>query len=73
MISEEMKKLDAAGLKEREADLRKQLFDLKTRNSSEKVKDTSQFRKIKKDIARLLTLQTQRVPAGPQDTQAAAQ
>jgi len=35
--------------------LREQLFRLRTQSVSEKIEDNSQFRKIKRDIARLLT------------------
>ena len=39
-----------------EADrLRKRLFELKTQAVTEKIADTSQFGKVRKDIARVLT------------------
>lgn len=39
-----------------EADrLRKRLFELQSQAVTEKIEDTSQFRKTRKDIARLLT------------------
>jgi ribosomal protein L29 len=40
--------------------LRKKLFELKTQGVTEKIQDTSQYSKIKKDIARLLTEQNTR-------------
>ena len=40
--------------------LRKKLFELKTQSVTEKIQDTSQYKKIRKDIARLLTEQTMR-------------
>ncbi len=40
--------------------LRKKLFELKTQSVTEKIQDTSQYSKIRKDIARLLTEQTLR-------------
>ena len=40
--------------------LRKRLFELRTQAVTEKIEDTSQFRKIRKDIARLLTEQSGR-------------
>ena len=43
-------------LQERERELRSALFKLKTQAATEKVQDMSQFRKIKKDIARILTI-----------------
>ena len=35
--------------------LRTRLFDLSSQAATEKVEDTSQFRKVRKDVARLLT------------------
>lgn len=40
--------------------LRKKLFELKTQSVTEKIQDTSQYGKIRKDIARILTEQTSR-------------
>ena len=40
--------------------LRRKLFDLRVQSVTEKIQDTSQFGKIKNDIARLLTEQSQR-------------
>ncbi len=47
------------------SNLRKKLFELKTQGVTEKIQDTSQYGKIKKDIARLLTEQnTRKLTAG---------
>jgi large subunit ribosomal protein L29 len=43
--------------------LRRKLFDLRVQSVTEKIQDTSQFGKIKNDIARLLTEQSQRLRA----------
>lgn len=40
--------------------LRKRMFELKNQSVTEKIQDTSQYGKIRKDIARLLTEQTTR-------------
>jgi len=53
----EFRKMAKDQLAEREQELRTELFKLRTTNATEKVKDNSQFRKIKKDIARIKTLQ----------------
>jgi large subunit ribosomal protein L29 len=42
------------------AKLRTQLFDIKSKRVTETVEDTSQFGKIRKDIARVLTEQRAR-------------
>ena len=40
--------------------LQKKLFELKTQGVTEKIQDTSQYGKIRKDVARLLTEQSMR-------------
>ena len=40
--------------------LRKRMFELKNQSVTEKIQDTSQYGKHRKDIARLLTEQTMR-------------
>jgi len=55
-----MKAKDVHGMKDEElklelSSLRNKLFDLRSQMVTEKVEDTSQFGKIRKDIARLLT------------------
>jgi large subunit ribosomal protein L29 len=44
--------------------LRSKLYDLRAQAVTEKVEDTSQFGKIRKDVARLLTEQRARRAAG---------
>jgi large subunit ribosomal protein L29 len=56
---EEFKKMAPDLLKEREGELRTELFKLRTGNSTEKVKNTSQFKKIRKDVARIQTIRRQ--------------
>ena len=43
--------------------LREKLFTLRTQSVTEKVEDNSQFRKVRRDIARLLTEQRARQSA----------
>ena len=52
----EFRKLTQSDLKNREQELRTELFKLRTGEVTEKVKDTSKFQKIKKDIARIQTI-----------------
>jgi large subunit ribosomal protein L29 len=40
--------------------LRQRLFTLRSQTVTEKVEDNSQFRKIRRDIARLMTVQNER-------------
>lgn len=51
----EVKKFKDEQLKDELASLQKQLFDLRTSTVTEKVKDTSQFSKTRRNIARLRT------------------
>ncbi|MDX2132429.1 MAG: 50S ribosomal protein L29 [Planctomycetota bacterium] len=60
-----MKGKDVHGMKDEELslearNLRVKLFDLRSQSVTEKVEDTSQFGKIRKDVARLLTEQRAR-------------
>ncbi len=55
-----MKAKDVHKLKDEELQveagrLRRRLFELRSQSVTEKIEDTSQFRKTRKDIARLLT------------------
>jgi large subunit ribosomal protein L29 len=52
----EFRKMATDQLNAREAELREELFKLRTGATTEKVKDTSRPRKIKKDIARIQTI-----------------
>lgn len=52
----EFRSMAADQLAEREQELRRELFELRTGEVTEKTKDTSKFRKIKKDIARIQTI-----------------
>jgi large subunit ribosomal protein L29 len=60
MTGTETKKLRDEELKSELASLRSKLFDLRNQTVTEKVENTSQFGKIRKDIARLLTEQRSR-------------
>lgn len=44
--------------------LRRKIFDLRTQTQTEKIEDPSQFRKVRADIARLLTERTARLKSG---------
>jgi large subunit ribosomal protein L29 len=57
----EFRKMPVDQLKEREQELRTELFKLRTGGATEKVKDTTKAGKIKKDIARILTIQREQV------------
>jgi len=55
MKAKEAHKLNDEEVKVETLRLRKRLFELRTQAVTEKIQDTSQFGKVKKDIARLLT------------------
>ncbi len=56
MSKDELKKLDVAALKAEAKSLKKEMFNLKLGRLSGQVKDTSQFEKLRHQIARALTL-----------------
>lgn len=60
MTGEEVRKLRDDELKTELARLRNKIFDLRTQTVTDKVADSSQFSKAKRDIARLLTERTAR-------------
>lgn len=61
MKSEEVKKMTTEELGEELVRLRKKTYDLRCQAASEKIEDPSQFKKTRRDIARLLTEQKARV------------
>ncbi len=63
MKAREVHKLGDEELAIEVGNLRRKLFELRTQAVTEKIQDTSQFAKIKKDIARLLSEQTVRAGA----------
>ena len=56
MTKDELKKLDIAALQNEEKLLRRELFNLRLGLLTGQVKDTSQFMKIDRQVARTLTL-----------------
>jgi large subunit ribosomal protein L29 len=60
MKAGEVHKMSVEELGVEVAKLRNDLYDLRTQAVTEKVEDTSKFKKLKKDIARLLTEQRSR-------------
>lgn len=60
MAAKGLKEKETPALKEELTGLRKKLFELRSQAVTEKVEDTSQFRKNKKEVARILTALRQR-------------
>ena len=54
-FKDEVKQLDAEGLKSRLDTVRRELFNIQLHATTAHVKDYSQFKKLKKDVARVLT------------------
>ncbi len=66
MDMNEIKKLKDEELSVESSRVRRALFDLKSQVVTEKVKDSSQFGKMRNDLARLLTeVSARRVAASP--------
>jgi len=64
-----MKALDVRKMTGEEIDievdrLQRKLYDLRCQVATEKIEDPSQFRKVRADVARLLTERTARIRAG---------
>jgi ribosomal protein L29 len=55
MIKDELKKMDTVGLEKEIESLRRELFNLKLGKLVGGVKDTSQFKKLRVNIAQALT------------------
>jgi large subunit ribosomal protein L29 len=64
MTGTEVKGLSDEEIREELKRLRGRLFTLQGQTVTEKVEDNSQFLKVRRDIARLLTEQTSRRKAG---------
>lgn len=60
MTGAEVKAMKTEEIAEELGRMRTKLFELRNKGVSEKIEDTSQFGKIRRDIARLLTEQTAR-------------
>jgi len=60
MTGKETRKLSDEEIQVELTRLRGRSFELRTQSVTEKIEDTSQFGKVRRDIARLLTEQTRR-------------
>lgn len=64
MEMSKLRKMDVKSLKERVTLLKRELFDLKLSAASTPIKDNSQFRKLRADIARALMCLGEKVKEG---------
>jgi len=55
MKAKEVHKYNVEEIRNETSRLRKRLMELRTQSVTEKIEDTSQFRKTRKDLARILT------------------
>ena len=67
MTPKEVRKLSDEEIEVEIERLRRRHFELRTQSVTEKIEDTSQFGKIKKDIARLQTERQARLNAAAAD------
>ena len=67
MTPKEVRKLNDEEIEVEIERLRRRHFELRTQSVTEKIEDTSQFGKIKKDIARLQTERQARLNAATAD------
>ncbi len=61
---DELRKLDGTQLKAREAELRRNLYDLRVQRVNNVLKDTSLAKKNRREIARIVTLVRERSNQG---------
>ena len=64
MTGNEVKKMKSEEIGIELKRLRERLYQLRCQTISEKVEDNSQFKKIRKDVARLMTERRTRLAAG---------
>ena len=64
MTGKEVKGLTGEQLKAELSGTRKKLLDLRMKRATEKIEDNSQFRKLKKDVARMKRESHERAMAG---------
>lgn len=60
MTGQEVRKMSDEDIKQEIGAIRRKEYDLRVQMTTEKVEDTSQFGKLRKDLARLLTERTAR-------------
>ena len=59
MKASELRELDEQGLARRLAELREELFNLRFQQATRQLTNTDRLRQVRKDIARVLTRQSQ--------------
>lgn len=64
MKAAELRDLDELGLERKLAELREELFNLRFQQATRQLTNTDRLRQVKKDIARVLTRQTELRRAG---------
>jgi ribosomal protein L29 len=63
-MMDELNKLDMEQLKLRSTELRRKLLELRTQRATDKVSDVSQFKKNRREVARIETLIRKQALAG---------
>jgi large subunit ribosomal protein L29 len=64
MKATELQELSEAELEDKLGELTEERFRLRFRSATESIEDTSTFRSMRRDIARIKTIQRQRQQAG---------
>ncbi len=60
MIAKELRELDSAALNEKLAEARKELFNLRFQHATAQLENTQKLSDVKKDIAKILTVQREK-------------
>ena len=64
MKTSEMKEMTIEELAKKEADMRKELFNLRFQQSTGEIENIMRIHSVRKDIARVLTVMTEKKMAG---------
>ncbi len=64
MNTKDLRELSAEELREREGDLREELFNLRVQHATRQIENTARIPRVRRDIARVLTVLRERELTG---------
>ncbi len=64
MNTKDLRELSAEELREREGDLREELFNLRVQHATRQIENTARIPQVRRDIARVLTVLRERELTG---------
>lgn len=72
VAAEELRGMSGSELEARERDLREQLFKLRFQKTTGQVENAARLRAVRRDLARVLTVQRERELGGARDAETAS-